>query len=86
MADKFETHLSIVKHMSKMLLEMADVDFDKISPEDEKAMLEDYEEVASHLLDSLSFEITDISDDGQISARIKPVDPEEYIKNFSENN
>lgn len=65
-----------------MMLEMADVDFEKLAPQEEQTMLEDYEEVATHLLDSMSFEITDIKDDGSISASLKLIDIEKYISDF----
>ena len=78
----FETRLSVVKHMSQMLLEMADIEWDDITKAEELTMLEDYEEVASHLLDSLTFTITSVDENGDITANLKPIDPEEYVKTF----
>lgn len=56
MQDKFQVRLNVVKHMSRMLLEMAEIDFDNLTPEQEEVMLEDFEEVANHMLDSMGFE------------------------------
>ncbi len=78
----FETRLSVVKHMSQMLLEMADIEWDDITKAEELTMLEDYEEVASHLLDSLTFTITSVDENGDITANLKPIDPEKYVKTF----
>lgn len=61
--NEFEVRLEVIKHMSVMLLEMSEVDFEGLSPEDETIMLEDFEEVAGHLLDSIGFEPSN-SEDG----------------------
>lgn len=68
--------------MSQMLLEMADIEWDDITKAEELTMLEDYEEVASHLLDSLTFTITSVDENGEITVNLKPIDPEEYVKTF----
>jgi hypothetical protein len=85
MSNNFETRLEVVKHISKMLLEMADVDFNKLTPDQEQVLLEDYEEIGAHLLDSMSFKVTDVYEDGSFSAVIKFIPINEYIdKVFSE--
>lgn len=85
MSNEFEVRLEVIKHISQMMMEMADVDFEKLTPEQEQIMLEDYEEVATHLLDSLSFEIKEINKDGNFSASMKIIPPNEYIdKIFAE--
>lgn len=84
--NEFEVRLSVVKHMAKMMLEMADVDFDSLSKEDETAMLEDYEEVAGHLLDSLTFSPSASEDGVSFTAKMTIIDPEKYITDFLEKN
>ena len=80
MQDKFQVRLSTIKHMSRMLLEMANIDFDNLSPEREEALLEDYEEVADYLLDSMGFEPGQSDDGVHFSASFALQDPEEYIR------
>jgi ABC-type phosphate/phosphonate transport system substrate-binding protein len=84
--NSFEMRVEITKHMAKMLLEMAEVDFDALPAEEEQTMLEDFEEVAGHLLDSLGFDIKEVVSDKEIVATIAIQDVETYIKTFLENN
>jgi hypothetical protein len=79
---EFEVRLSVIKHMSHMLLEMTDVDFDNLSSEEEDLMLEDFEEVAGHLLDSLGFKPSNSEDGVNFTAVFTMIDTEEYITNF----
>lgn len=68
--------------MAKMLFEMSEVDFQDISPVDEQIMLEDFEEVSGHLLDSLGFK-PGISEDGvHFKAIFSIQEPEKYIRDF----
>lgn len=80
--NQFEVRLEVVKNMAKMLLEMSEVDFDSLSPEDETTMLEDFEEVAGHLLDSLAFSPSDSDDGVNFTAKMTLIDPEKYITDF----
>jgi ABC-type Fe3+-citrate transport system substrate-binding protein len=84
--NSFEMRVEVTKHMAKMLLEMADVDFDTLPAEEEQLMLEDYEEVAGHLLDSLGFEISEVVSDTEMVTKMAIQDIETYIKTFLENN
>jgi hypothetical protein len=47
-------------------------------------MLEDFEEVADHILGALALEIKGIDDDGVISASMKLMDIEKYIEDLSD--
>jgi hypothetical protein len=80
--NEFEVRLDVVKHMSKMLLEMSEVDFEAMSPEDEAIMLEDFEEVAGHLLDSVGFKPSNSEDGVNFTAQMSIIDPEKYITDF----
>lgn len=80
--NEFEVRLSVIKHMSKMLLEMSEVDFSKLSKQDEEMMLEDFEEIAGHLLDSLNFKPQNSENGVDFAANFTIIDPEEYIQNF----
>lgn len=84
--NSFEMRVEVTKHMAKMMLEMAEVDFDALPAEEEQLMLEDYEEVAGHLLDSLGFEIKEVVSDNELVATMAIQDIETYIKTFLENN
>lgn len=84
--NEFEVRLSVIKHMSLMLLEMADVEFEELSKQEEQEMLEDFEEVAGHLLDALGFKPSESQDGVNFTANFTIIDPEEYITNFLENN
>lgn len=84
--NEFEVRLSVIKHMSQMLLEMADVDFDTLPKQEEQEMLEDFEEVAGHLLDSLGFKPSNSEDGVNFTANFTVIAPEEYITNFLEDN
>lgn len=84
--NEFEVRLDVVKHMSKMLLEMSEVDFDALSPDDETVLLEDFEEVAGHLLDSIGFKPSDSEDGVNFTAEISIIDPEKYISDFFDKN
>lgn len=84
--NEFEVRLSVIKHMSLMLLEMADVEFEELSKEEEQEMLEDFEEVAGHLLDALGFKPSESQDGVNFTANFTIIEPEEYITNFLENN
>jgi hypothetical protein len=80
--NEFEVRLDVVKHMSKMLLEMSEVDFESMSPEDELTMLEDFEEVAGHLLDSIGFKPSNSENGVNFTAEFSIIDPEKYITDF----
>jgi len=80
MQDKFQVRLNVVKHMSRMLLEMAEIDFDNLTPEQEEVMLEDFEEVANHMLDSMGFEPGASEDGAHFKAIFALEDPETYIR------
>lgn len=69
-----------------MMVEMADVDFDKLTKEEEQIMFEDYEEVATHLLDSLQFEVLEVAENGEMTIKMAPIDPVQYIEKFLEEN
>ncbi len=69
-----------------MMVEMADVDFDKLTKEEEQIMFEDYEEVATHLLDSLQFEFLEVLENGEMSVKIAPIDPIQYIEKYLQEN
>ncbi len=84
--NEFEVRLSVIKHISQMLLEMSDVDFDTLPKEEEEMMLEDFEEVAGHLLDALGFKPLSSEDGVNFTANFSIIDPEEYITNFLEDN
>ena len=84
--NEFEVRLDVVKHMSKMLLEMSEVDFEALSPDDETVLLEDFEEVAGHLLDSIGFKPSSSEDGVNFTAEISLIDPEKYIRDFFDKN
>jgi hypothetical protein len=84
--NEFEVRLDVVKHMSKMLLEMSEVDFEALSPDDETVLLEDFEEVAGHLLDSIGFKPSNSEDGVNFTAEISLIDPEKYIRDFFDKN
>lgn len=84
--NEFEVRLSVIKHMSRMLVEMADVDFETLPKEEEQEMLEDFEEVAGHLLDALGFKPSNSEDGVNFTANFTILDPEEYIQKFLEEN
>ena len=83
--NEFEIRLSVIGHMSKMLLEMSEVDFSKLSKQDEQIMLEDFEEISGHLLDSLGFKPKNSENGVDFTADFTIIDPEEYIQNFLKN-
>lgn len=80
MQDEFQVRLNTIQHISKMLLEMANIDFDNLSPEQEEILLEDYEEIATHLLDSMGFEPGQSEDGVHFKAVFALEDPEKYIQ------
>lgn len=80
--NEFEVRLAVIKHMSKMLLEMAEVDFENITPDEETSLLEDFEEVAGHLLDSVGFTPSESDDGVNFTAKFTLIDPEKYITDF----
>ena len=84
--NEFEVRLSVIKHMSLMLVEMADVDFETLPKEEEQEMLEDFEEIAGHLLDALGFKPSNSEDGVNFTANFTILDPEEYIRKFLEEN
>lgn len=86
MTNVFEARLATVKHIASMMVEMADVDFDKLTKQEEQEMFEDYEEVATHLLDSLQFEVVEVSENGEMSVKMAPIDPIQYIEKYLEEN
>lgn len=86
MTNVFEARLATVKHIASMMVEMADVDFDKLTKQEEQEMFEDYEEVATHLLDSLQFEVVEVAENGEMSVKMAPIDPIQYIEKYLEEN
>lgn len=84
MADKFEVRVKVVKHIATMLLEMAAIEWEEITAAEEAELLEDYEEVAMHILDSLSFSPEDSEDGINIGAKMTLQDPEKYIRDLFE--
>lgn len=84
MSNEFEKRLEVVKHMSQLMFELSDFDFDNLTQAQVEVALEDFEELLSHLLDSVSFEIKEINND-EFICRMKIIPVEEYIeKTFSE--
>lgn len=81
--NEFEIRIDIVKHISAMLLEMSEVG-DSATDAEIQIMLEDFEEVADHILGALALEIKGIDDDGVISASMKLMDIEKYIEDLSD--
>lgn len=63
-----------------MLLEMANIDFESMTPEQEESLLEDYEEIATFLLESMGFEPGQSDDGVTFKAVFSLQDPEEYIQ------
>ena len=78
--DEFQVRLNTIKHISKMLLEMANIDFESLTPEQEEKLLEDYEEIATFLLESMGFEPGQSEDGVTFKAVFSLQDPEEYIR------
>lgn len=84
--NEFEMRLAVVDHMAKMLLEMADLDVGEVSKEEEEEMLEDFTEIAGHLLDSMSFKPSKSENGVTFTADFALIDPEKYITDFLEEN
>lgn len=85
MSNAFEKRLEVIKHMSRLMFELSDFDFDKLTPEQEQIALEDFEELLSHLLDSVSFQIKDVNNDGSFICDMKIIPVNDYIeKTFGE--
>jgi hypothetical protein len=82
---EFEIRLQVIDHMAKMLLEMADLDFENLSAEEEQDILQDFAEIAGHLLDSMTFTPSDSEDGVNFSANFTFIDPETYIRDFLKN-
>lgn len=83
MKSETEIRLEVIKHIAQMIYRMSE---EALSPEEELLQLEDLEEVASHLLDSLSFSpsVSENGVDFTASLSIIPVD--KYVeKYFAEN-
>ena len=80
MKDEFEVRLITIKHMAKMLLEMGNYEFEKLSEAEEAELLEDCEDVATHLLDSMGFKAGQSEDGVSFSAVFALKDPEKYIE------
>jgi hypothetical protein len=80
MQDKFEVRLMAIGHMARMLLEMAQIDFGSLTEAQEAELLEDYEDVATHIVDSMGFEPGPSEDGVSFSAQFTIQDPEKYIR------
>ena len=80
MQDKFEVRLTAIGHMARMLLEMAQIDFGSLTEAQEAELLEDYEDVATHIVDSMGFEPGPSEDGVSFSAQFTIQDPEKYIR------
>lgn len=80
--NEFEVRLALIQHFSKMMIEMSAVDFGKMTEQEKKEMSEDYEEVAEHLLDSVTFKPSASENGASFTAEFTITDPEEYIANF----
>jgi hypothetical protein len=59
---------------------MANIDFESMTPEQEESLLEDYEEIATFLLESMGFEPGQSDDGVTFKAVFSLQDPEEYIQ------
>jgi hypothetical protein len=77
---EFEVRLITIKHMAKMLLEMGNYEFEKLTEAEEADLLEDCEDVAKHLLDSMGFKSGESEDGVSFSAVFALKDPEKYIE------
>lgn len=84
--NEFEMRLAVIDHMAKMLLEMADLDVDEVSKEEEEQMLEEFAEIAGHLLDSMGFKPSNSENGVTFTADFALIDPEKYITDFLEAN
>jgi hypothetical protein len=80
MQDKFEVRLMTIGHMARMLLEMAQIDFGSLTEAQEAELLEDYEDVATHIVDSMGFEPGQSDDGVTFKAVFSLQDPEKYIR------
>lgn len=80
MKDEFEIRLLTIKHMAKMLLEMGNYEFEKLTEAEEADLLEDCEDVATHLLDSMGFKSGQSEDGVSFKADFALKDPEKYIQ------
>jgi hypothetical protein len=82
--NEFEMRLAVIDHMARMFLEMAD--FEETTPEIEEEALEEYAEVAGHLLDSMGFKPSNSENGVDFTANFTLIDPEKYITDFLEEN
>lgn len=80
MIDKFEVRLITIKHMAKMLLEMGSYDFESLTEAEEADLLEDCEDVATHLVNSMGFNPGQSEDGVAFKATFDLKDPEKYIQ------
>jgi hypothetical protein len=80
MKDEFEVRLMAIGHMARMLLEMAQIDFGSLTEAQEAELLEDYEDVATHIVDSMGFEAGPSEDGVSFNAKFTLEDPEKYIR------
>lgn len=66
--------------MARMLLEMANIDFDNLTPEQEDLLLQDYEELSNILLDSMGFKAGPSGDGVTFTATFCLEEPETFIR------
>lgn len=83
---EFEVRLETIKHIANIILEMSYVDFETLTPQEEQEMLEDLEEIAGHVLDSMSFKPSPSEDGVSFSADFSIIDAKKYAKEFFSNN
>lgn len=79
---EFEVRLEVIKHIASVILEMSYVDFETLSAQEEQEMIEDFEEVAGHILDSMSFKPSPSEDGVSFSADFSIIDAKKYAKDF----
>jgi hypothetical protein len=84
--NEFEMRLAVIDHMAHMLLEMAEFESDQITEEEEEEALQQYSEVAGHLLDSMGFKPSNSENGVTFTADFALIDPEKYITDFLEEN
>lgn len=84
--NEFEIRLELIKHIAGIILEMSYVDFETLSAQEEQEMLEDFEEVAGHILDSITFKPSPSEDGVSFSADFAIIDAKKYAKDFFSKN
>lgn len=73
--NQYEVRLALVKHIAEMLFEMSDPE---VTDKDEQGFQEDFEEFASHVIDSM--QITVEESDGQThKVSITPMPVQSYV-------